>query len=149
MILHFSHIGLTDGRTFMIPFGSMTSDLALAAAAGRRYQSRTRARRRDPAARRSRTIAKPSGPSPRPTGTCDTRRSCLASVVLVPGREDARAVGRDGDRELEVRGQRAVLREDRPAVVAHADLMAPGVDHRLDGQDHPLLEDRAAARIAE
>jgi len=22
MILHFSHIGLTDGRTFMIPFGS-------------------------------------------------------------------------------------------------------------------------------
>ena len=21
MILHFSHIGLTDGRTFMIPFG--------------------------------------------------------------------------------------------------------------------------------
>src|SRR3954468_348665 len=24
MILHFSHIGLTDGRTFMVPFGSMT-----------------------------------------------------------------------------------------------------------------------------
>jgi hypothetical protein len=43
MILHFSHIGLTDGRTFMIPFGSMTSDVALAAASGCRYQSRTRA----------------------------------------------------------------------------------------------------------
>jgi hypothetical protein len=26
MILHFSHIGLTDGRTFMIPFESKTSD---------------------------------------------------------------------------------------------------------------------------
>jgi hypothetical protein len=31
MILHFSHIGLTDGRTFMIPFGSVTSEPALAA----------------------------------------------------------------------------------------------------------------------
>jgi hypothetical protein len=46
MILHFSHIGLTDGRTFMIPFGSVTSELALEAAAGRRYHSRTRARTR-------------------------------------------------------------------------------------------------------
>jgi len=25
MILHFSHIGLTDGRTFMIPFGLFQS----------------------------------------------------------------------------------------------------------------------------
>ena len=31
MILHFSHIGLTDGRTFMIPFGSVTREPALAA----------------------------------------------------------------------------------------------------------------------
>jgi hypothetical protein len=23
MILHFSHIGLTDGRTFMVPFGEV------------------------------------------------------------------------------------------------------------------------------
>jgi hypothetical protein len=39
MILHFSHIGLTDGRTFMIPFGSVTREPALetveAAATGR------------------------------------------------------------------------------------------------------------------
>jgi hypothetical protein len=36
MILHFSHIGLTDGRTFMIPFsgwGSGESALAAARAA--------------------------------------------------------------------------------------------------------------------
>jgi hypothetical protein len=43
MILHFSHIGLTDGRTFMIPFGSVISDPALAAAKGRRYRTPTRA----------------------------------------------------------------------------------------------------------
>jgi hypothetical protein len=30
MILHFSHIGLTDGRTFMIPFG-WSGEEALAA----------------------------------------------------------------------------------------------------------------------
>ena len=34
MILHFSHIGLTDGLTFMIPFsGSCSGDAALAAVA--------------------------------------------------------------------------------------------------------------------
>jgi len=43
MILHFSHIGLTDGRTFMIPFGSVISEPALAAAKGCRYRSPTRA----------------------------------------------------------------------------------------------------------
>jgi hypothetical protein len=43
MILHFSHIGLTDGRTFMIPFGSVIGEPALAAAEGRRYRSPTRA----------------------------------------------------------------------------------------------------------
>jgi hypothetical protein len=38
MILHFSHIGFTDGRTFMFPFGSVTSEPALAAAVGCRYR---------------------------------------------------------------------------------------------------------------
>jgi hypothetical protein len=37
MILHFSHIGLTDGRTFMIPLAGGSDGRALAAAAGRRY----------------------------------------------------------------------------------------------------------------
>jgi len=31
MILHFSHIGLTDGLTFMIPFGWCPGEAALAA----------------------------------------------------------------------------------------------------------------------
>src|SRR4051812_21937641 len=30
MILHFSHIGLTDGRTFMVPFGGDPDEDALA-----------------------------------------------------------------------------------------------------------------------
>jgi hypothetical protein len=39
MILHFSHIGLTDGLTFMIPFKRLCSgDSALAAASGCRYR---------------------------------------------------------------------------------------------------------------
>ena len=29
MTLHFSHIGLTDGLTFMIPFGACSGDRAL------------------------------------------------------------------------------------------------------------------------
>jgi hypothetical protein len=32
MTLHFSHIGLTDGLTFMIPFRRLSGDPALAAA---------------------------------------------------------------------------------------------------------------------
>ena len=44
MILHFSHIGLTDGLTFMMPFELLCpDDVALAPAAGRRYQCRSRA----------------------------------------------------------------------------------------------------------
>jgi hypothetical protein len=37
MILHFSHIGLTEGRTFMIPLAGDSDGRALAAARGRRY----------------------------------------------------------------------------------------------------------------
>jgi len=39
MILHFSHIGLTDGLTFIFPSGGSSSGgPALAAASGRRYR---------------------------------------------------------------------------------------------------------------
>jgi hypothetical protein len=37
MILHFSHIGLTDGRTFMIPFGSVNQRPGSGCREGRRY----------------------------------------------------------------------------------------------------------------
>jgi hypothetical protein len=44
MILHFSHIGLTDGRTFMIPFGSVNQRTGSGRREGCRYRPRTRAR---------------------------------------------------------------------------------------------------------
>jgi hypothetical protein len=60
MILHFSHIGLTDGRTFMIPFGSSNQRSRLwlpheAAATGRGKRAHTHAQ-----AHRSDTIAEQS-----------------------------------------------------------------------------------------
>src|SRR5258708_26053994 len=80
---------------------------------GRRYQSRTCAAGPGADARRQKTIARAivlSGPGSDP-----------GPILLVPGREDAGAVGRHGDGELEMRRQRPVLREHRPAVVAHPD----------------------------
>jgi hypothetical protein len=41
MILHFSHIGLTDGRTFMIPFGFGPDEAALETRAVAATTSRT------------------------------------------------------------------------------------------------------------
>src|SRR5215204_6549802 len=37
MILHFSHIGLTDGRTFMVPFGVCSHRIGSGGPCGRRY----------------------------------------------------------------------------------------------------------------
>jgi hypothetical protein len=65
--LHFSHIGFTDGRTFMIPFGSFCGKEALVTVLAARYLSpdfAPRARRK-PHAARPRNIAisllRPSG----------------------------------------------------------------------------------------
>jgi hypothetical protein len=54
MILHFSHMGLTDGRTFMFPFDWIPSP-GSGCRSGRRYRAqellaaRNRAKKRDPA----------------------------------------------------------------------------------------------------
>src|SRR5829696_350242 len=70
-------------------------------------------------------------------------------LFLVPGSEDTGPLGGDRDRELEMGGERPVLGVDRPVVAADPDGRAPYVDHRLDGQDHALLERRALARRPE
>src|SRR5690349_62291 len=90
---------------------------------------------------RSRPFARRPGTLPRSGG--DHSR-----LGLVPGREDAGTVGGDGDRELEVGRDGPVLGVDRPAVVAHADHVAARRGHRLDGQDHALLEPGAGAGLA-
>src|ERR1700729_3063023 len=59
-----------------------------------------------------------------------------AARGLVPGGQDPRPLGSDRDRELEVGGERAVLRVDRPVILADADAVAPGGDHRLR-REHP------------
>src|SRR3954453_5521810 len=131
MILHFSHIGFTDGPTL---YGSLSS-LFRRASSGGRYGRRYR-----------------SGSALGATTHCSTGagpRQALRSgrggprAELVPGREDARAVRRDGHRELEVGGQRAVLRVDRPVVLGDPDGVPAGGDHGLDREDHALLEDDA------
>jgi hypothetical protein len=38
MILHFSHIGLTDGLTFMFPFGGWVPAIGSGCRCGRRYR---------------------------------------------------------------------------------------------------------------
>jgi hypothetical protein len=40
MILHFSHIGLTDGRTFMVPFGWIQTGWLWWPGFGHRYHPR-------------------------------------------------------------------------------------------------------------
>ena len=54
MILHFSHIGLTDGLTFMIPFG-WSGDQALAAVAAAATWAWMSSRARQNGSRSSRT----------------------------------------------------------------------------------------------
>src|SRR3954451_14147455 len=67
---------------------------------------------------RSRRRRRGDGMLVRPRPTARAWISARRAAVLVPGREDPRTVAGDRDGELEVRGQRAVLREERPAVVA-------------------------------
>jgi hypothetical protein len=55
MILHFSHIGLTDGLTFMIPFGDLFRRLGSGGRSGRRYRVEDMPARAQIASRLSRT----------------------------------------------------------------------------------------------
>src|SRR5919107_446185 len=111
MILHFSHMGLTDARTFIAPRNRET------------YRT-NEDRRGSP------------GDGSAPTG----KSSSLQRFRLgqVPRREDARTVPRNGYGVLEMGRQRAVLGVDRPVVRAHPNVMGAHVHHGLDGEHHAL-----------
>src|SRR3954465_2798399 len=82
MILHFSHIGLTDGRTFMIPFGSREpATPALAAARGCRYRSRTCAHAE---AHRTDTIAEGCPPARAPKHPGKRDRAAVSQASRSP-----------------------------------------------------------------
>src|SRR6266545_3680863 len=63
--------------------------------------------------------------------------------------QDLGAVLGDRDGVLEVGGEAAVGGDRRPVVLEHAHLPGSRSHHGLDGQDHPGLEHRAAAGLAE
>src|SRR5436190_6325869 len=69
---------------------------------------------------RSRRRRRGDGMLVRPRPATHAGNSACRGAVLVPGREDPRPLAGDRHGEFEMRGQRAVLREDRPTVVAHA-----------------------------
>src|SRR4029077_19397191 len=98
MILHFSHIVLTDGRTFMIPFGWFQSPRLWQPERLPLPRSGRQATRRHAAPSSRRKRSKADGP-----GAALLRSR--PGAVLVPGREHTRAVAGDRDRELEMGGQ--------------------------------------------
>src|SRR5205823_10359994 len=85
------------------------------------------------------------GSGPRADGLSGGR----SLAVDVPRREHPPPAGLDGHGELEMGGQGPILGEDRPVVVAHPHGVATRGDHRFDGQDHALLQQRAPSRLAE
>src|SRR5450631_199429 len=122
MILHFSHIGLTDGLTFMIPFRRLYSgDSALAAVAAAATGSWTCLGAGETPGAQAGLQMVASSPVRRRPGRLLCRRSGEhhRGALLrrqMPGREDSRALRRDRDGELEMSGPGVVLGEDRPAV---------------------------------
>src|SRR6266481_2583285 len=60
--------------------------------------------------------------------------------------QNPRAVGRNRHGVLEVR-RGAAIRRFRHPLVPHANFRAAGIHHRFDGDDHALLQPRAASSI--
>jgi hypothetical protein len=87
--LHFSHIGLTDGRTFMVP-----SELVRRVGSGRRFGRRYHPR-----------ITHKEPGSDGPSATHNASKPTICGVVTLPWGEDPRAVGRYRNGELEMRSQ--------------------------------------------
>src|SRR3954447_443444 len=101
MILHFSHIGLTDGRTFMVPF----QEFGPVTRSGCRGSSRCYVTDGAHAgALRTRGQLKIAKRKPRrllPNDSCAAAR-LQGAFAFVPRIQDPRPVGGDADRELEM-----------------------------------------------
>src|SRR5260221_2039359 len=77
-------------------------------------------------------------PSRSATGTVQLVRGLVAAVRAL--RENLAAGVGDAERMFELRRQRAVAGDRRPAVVEHLHVRPSKVDHRLDGEEHARLE---------
>src|SRR5690348_10871217 len=60
--------------------------------------------------------------------------------------ENLMPVGRDRDRVLELGRERLVLGHGGPAIGENLHLVAPGIDHRLDREEHAFAQRRALTR---
>src|SRR5579862_9591737 len=105
MILHFSHIGLTDGRTFTLASLSSWNNFPVVPRRGsgdrygRRYLAEKRTQRETVALQAQRRML--AGAVCRPWMTRERRSGGGAAPRgLVPGGQNARSIGRHGDREL-------------------------------------------------
>src|ERR1700716_2240695 len=111
MILHFSHIGLTDGRTFMGPFDwSPATRLWPPFRRPLPRPERCLQQESTPLRAHRGIIAVADGPAGPRNGLSGGR----ALPVRVPGSEDPGPLGLDRHRELEMGRGGAVLGEDRP-----------------------------------
>src|SRR5579864_3113352 len=101
MILHFSHIGLTDGRTFTLLFALVVTYLQCPAA---RLWRPVRSPLPRCGARSAKACATDAPLDVSKVAGSESGSSRTPTAGLVPGRENPRTVGGDGDRELEMGG---------------------------------------------
>src|SRR5205085_6052792 len=131
MILHFSHIGLTDGLTFIDPL-RLVPAIRLWLPPRPPLPGRGGSQRRTNTPHLSRTADGSNSFRPSRAGSAHARRALGGPLgrarrrKIAPWGQDSGTRARDRDRELEVRRQRAVAREDRPSVLVHAHLRASG-----------------------
>src|SRR5262245_16475089 len=165
-ILQCSHRTLTDGLTFMLVTSylnryvirprvrSYGDSSTLTLSPGRirmkcmRILPETWASTLCPLSNSTRNIAFGSGSTTVPS-TSIASSLAIVDIRLFHPRQDAGAAGRDRDGVFEMSRQAAVYGDRCPAVLEHPHLAGPHRDHRLDGQNHPGLQNDAAPRIAE
>src|SRR3984893_11767665 len=77
------------------------------------------------------------------------RRGWRLLGVALRQREDLDAIAGDADRMLELRRQRAVAGHGGPAVRQNLHMRLAEIDHRIDGEEHAVLQRHALAGPAD